>query len=67
MPPRTALPISTGVSMLRSHWVGVSFQRTITPTATASISTAISGTNSALKYGGPTDSLAPEMASSTSG
>ncbi|MNQ91926.1 hypothetical protein D3C85_1073270 [compost metagenome] len=53
--------------MLTSHFTGVSFQRTITPTAITTISNAINGMNSALKYGGPTDSLAPVMASRISG
>ena len=66
-PPEQVLPISTGASMLSSHCSGVSFQRTITPTAIMAISRPINGTNSALKYGGPTDNLAPVMASSTSG
>ena len=47
--PSTTAPISTGVSMPVSHFTGVSFQRTITPTASTSISRAISGTNRALK------------------
>ncbi|MNJ64065.1 hypothetical protein D3C77_600030 [compost metagenome] len=63
----TALAINTGVSMLTSHWVGVSFQRTITPMAMTTISKAINGRNSASKYGGPTDSLAPVSASRNSG
>src|SRR3990167_3266927 len=63
----TTLPISTGASMPSSQRSGVSFQRTSTPIAIIAISRPISGTNSALKYGGPTDSLAPVMASSTSG
>ncbi len=53
--------------MPSSQRLGVSFQRTSTPTARAAISAAISGRNMALKYGGPTDSLAPLRASSSSG
>ncbi|MNH18707.1 hypothetical protein D3C79_784220 [compost metagenome] len=53
--------------MLASHLPGVSFQRTTTPTPSTTISSAISGRNKASKYGGPTDSLAPVSASSTSG
>ncbi|MNG05174.1 hypothetical protein D3C84_883500 [compost metagenome] len=53
--------------MPSSHFTGVSFQRTSTPTAITTISNAINGMNRALKYGGPTDSLAPVRASSTSG
>ncbi len=47
--PNTTLPSSTGASMPSNQRIGVSFQRTSTPTAMASISTAISGRNSALK------------------
>src|SRR5450830_871896 len=46
--------------MPTSHFTGVSFQRTSTPIA-------ITIMNKALKYGGPTDSLAPLRASSTNG
>src|SRR5450830_397535 len=53
--------------MPTSHFTGVSFQRTSTPMAITTINKPINGTNKALKYGGPTDSLAPVSASSTSG
>ncbi|MNN60475.1 hypothetical protein D3C81_1756610 [compost metagenome] len=62
-----ALLTNTGASMLNSHLTGVSFQRTKTPTAINAMSRPISGTNNALKYGGPTDIFAPLTASSASG
>src|SRR5690554_5349254 len=43
------------------------FQRVFTPIPMVSIKIAIKGTNSALKYGGPTDSLAPVKESRISG
>src|SRR3546814_379623 len=61
--PTIRLLSSTGKSMRASQRTGVSFQREMTPTAIANINNAINGTNIALKYGGPTESLAPVSAS----